>query len=152
MNYSPSNKLLKFAAKSSSHRNGAHASAFARGAANIVRRRGQNPCQTFASTLPVGETGRTHLRSISNAMPALRQPNRRGGHPLIFFVNDGAGIRKILDHIGVESTPPKISQAHDPPLWDAGDEAEPKEYFDAAPDVDVGQYGPDEDVDQSVNW
>jgi hypothetical protein len=71
---------------------------------------------------------------------------------LIAFINDGAEIRKILDHIGVESRPPKISQARDPPLWNACDEAEPKEYFDAAPDWDVGQYRPDQDVDQSVNW
>ena len=71
-------------------------------------------------------------------MPALRWPNRRGGHPLIAFVNDGAEIRKILDHIGVESSPPKISKARGPPLWDACDEAEPKDYFDTGPDVDVG--------------
>jgi hypothetical protein len=71
---------------------------------------------------------------------------------LISFINDGAEIRKILDHIGVESTPPKISQARGPPLWDACDEAEPKEYFDVAPDADVEQHGFDDDVDQSVNW
>lgn len=66
---------------------------------------------------------------------------------LISFINDGAEIRKILDHIGVESRPPKISKARGPPLWDACDEAETKEYFDASPDWDVGQYRPDEDVD-----
>jgi hypothetical protein len=71
---------------------------------------------------------------------------------LIAFINDGAEIRKILDHIGVESSPPKISQARGPPLWDACDEAEPKEYFDVAPDADVEQHGFDDDVDQSVNW
>jgi hypothetical protein len=32
----------------------------------------------------------------------------------ISFINDGAEIRKILDHIGVKSSPPKISQAHGP--------------------------------------
>ena len=70
---------------------------------------------------------------------------------LISFINDGAEIRKILDHIGVESSPPKISQARGPPLWDA-DDATPEEYFDVAPDADVEQQGPDDDVDQSVNW
>ncbi len=90
-------------------------------------------------------------------MPALRWANRWGGHPLIAFINDGAeirgaAIRKILNHISIKSTPPKISKARGPPLWDACDEAEPKEYFDAAPEWDVGQHGPDEDVDQSVNW
>ena len=78
---------------------------------------------------------------------------RRGGHPLIAFISDGAEIRKILDHIGIESNPPKISKARGPPLWDACDEAEPKEYIDDGADCDVGQHsGPDEDVDQSVNW
>ena len=70
---------------------------------------------------------------------------------LISFINDGAEIRKILDHIGVESSPPKISQARGPPLWDA-DDAAPEDYFDVVPDADVEQHGPDDDVDQSVNW
>jgi hypothetical protein len=34
---------------------------------------------------------------------------------LIVFINDGAEIRKILDHIGIESTQPKISKARAPP-------------------------------------
>ena len=71
---------------------------------------------------------------------------------LIAFVNDGAEIRKILDHIGVESSPPKISKARGPPLWDACDEAEPKDYFDDGTDYEIGQQWPDDDVDQSVNW
>lgn len=76
---------------------------------------------------------------------------------LIAFINDGAeirwaAIRKILDHIGVESTPPKISKACGPPLWNACDEAETREYFDTGPDWDVGQHGTDEETDQSVNW
>ncbi|AZP12282.1 IS91 family transposase [Undibacterium parvum] len=71
---------------------------------------------------------------------------------LIAFINDGAEIRKILDHIGVESSPPKISQARGPPLWDACDDAEEKDYFDDGAGDDIGQKGPDDDVDQSVNW
>jgi hypothetical protein len=71
---------------------------------------------------------------------------------LIAFINDGAEIRKILDHIGVESSPPKISQARGPPLWDACDDAEEKDYFDDGAGDDIGQQGPDDDVDQSVNW
>jgi hypothetical protein len=71
---------------------------------------------------------------------------------LISFINDGAEIRKILDHIGVESHPPKISQARGPPLWDACDEAAPEDYFATAPDGDVWHHGHEEDVDQSVNW
>jgi DNA-directed RNA polymerase subunit RPC12/RpoP len=71
---------------------------------------------------------------------------------LISFINDGAEIRKILDHIGVESSPPKISKARGPPLWDACDDAELAQCFDDGADHDIGQQGPDDDVDQSVNW
>ena len=71
---------------------------------------------------------------------------------LISFINDGAEIRKILDHIGIESTPPKISEVRGPPLWDACDEAEPAECFDDSADYDLGKHEPAEDVDQSVNW
>jgi hypothetical protein len=100
----------------------------------------------------MGETHRTDLRDVPIAMPALRRPNRRGGHPLIFFINEGAeirgaAIRKILDHIGVESTPPKTSQALGPPLWDACDDVEPAECFDDGADDDFGQQGADDDVD-----
>ncbi len=37
---------------------------------------------------------------------------------LIAFITDGMQIRKILDHIGVDSEPPHISPARGPPLWD----------------------------------
>ncbi len=57
---------------------------------------------------------------------------------LIAFINDGAEIRKILDHIGIESNPPKISKARGPPLWDACDEAEPEEYIDDAMSGNMG--------------
>jgi hypothetical protein len=52
---------------------------------------------------------------------------------LIGFVNEGADIKKILDHIGKPSVPPKLSQACDLPLWDNGDAAQ-SEVFDAEPD------------------
>jgi hypothetical protein len=71
---------------------------------------------------------------------------------LISFINEGAEIRKILDHVGVESTPPKISQARGPPLWDVCDDTAQEDYFDGVPDADVEQHGHDDDVDQSVNW
>jgi hypothetical protein len=37
---------------------------------------------------------------------------------LIAFITEGMQIRKILDHIGVDSEPPHISPARGPPLWD----------------------------------
>lgn len=36
---------------------------------------------------------------------------------LIAFITSGAEVRKILEHIGVDSEPPRISPARGPPLW-----------------------------------
>jgi hypothetical protein len=37
-------------------------------------------------------------------------------------------------------------------LSDVCDETEPKDYFDVGSDCDVVHRGPDEEVDQSMNW
>ena len=37
---------------------------------------------------------------------------------LIGFITEGTKIRRILDHIGVDSELPRISQARGPSLWD----------------------------------
>ncbi|HAL39964.1 MAG TPA: hypothetical protein DCP03_18410 [Polaromonas sp.] len=37
---------------------------------------------------------------------------------LIAFITEGAQIRKILDHIGVDSQAPSIATARGPPLWE----------------------------------
>ncbi len=37
---------------------------------------------------------------------------------LIAFITEGVQIRKVLNHIEVDSEPPHISPARGPPLWD----------------------------------
>lgn len=37
------------------------------------------------------------------------------------FITDSAGIRHILNHIGVDTDLPRITPARGPPLWDACD-------------------------------
>ena len=37
---------------------------------------------------------------------------------LIAFVTQEAQVSKIVDHIGVDSQPPRIAPARGPPLWD----------------------------------
>ena len=71
---------------------------------------------------------------------------------LIAFITEGAQIRKILDHIGVDSQPPHISPARGPPLW--GDcDAQMGEGVEVEPDWDLAaQAAPDYKVDQRVNW
>ena len=75
---------------------------------------------------------------------------------LIAFITEGVQIRRILDHIGVDSEPPHISPARGPPLWEDCD-AHVGEGI--APDPDwatdrdgAAQAAPDYEVDQRINW
>jgi len=71
---------------------------------------------------------------------------------LIAFITEGTQIRKILDHIGVDSQPPHISPARGPPLWDDSD-AQTDDAAQIASDWDLAaQPAPDYEVDQRVNW
>ena len=71
---------------------------------------------------------------------------------LIAFITEGAQIRRILDHIGVDSEPPRIWQARGPPLWDDSD-AQTDDGAQIATDWDLAaQPAPDYEVDQRVNW
>ena len=71
---------------------------------------------------------------------------------LIAFFAEGVQIRKILDHIGVDSEPPHISPARGPPLWDDCD-AQTDEGVHIEPDWDLAQQpAPDSEVDQRVSW
>jgi hypothetical protein len=73
---------------------------------------------------------------------------------IIAFITHSVGIRHILDHIGVEAEPPRISSARGPPLWDDCDAyAQMGEDGQIEPDWYLaGQSAPDHEVDQRVNW
>jgi hypothetical protein len=71
---------------------------------------------------------------------------------LIAFITEGMQVRRILDHIGVDSEPPHISPARGPPLWDDCD-AQTDEGVHIEPDWDLAaQPAPDYEVDRQVNW
>jgi hypothetical protein len=71
---------------------------------------------------------------------------------IIAFITHSADIRRILEHIGVESQPPHIVPARGPPLWDECD-AHSGEGTQIGPDWDLAaQPAPDYEVDQRVNW
>ena len=79
-------------------------------------------------------------------------PKCGGQMRLIAFITEGTQIRRILDHIGVDSEPPHISPARGPPLWDDCD-AQTDEGVHIEPDWDLAaQPAPDYEVDQRVNW
>ncbi len=84
---------------------------------------------------------------------ALLCPKFGGQMRLIAFITEGTQIRRILDHIGVDSEPPHISQERGPLLWDdcdaqmgGGAQIEPADWDLAA------QPAPDYEVDQRINW
>ena len=71
---------------------------------------------------------------------------------LIAFITEGAQIKKILEHIGVDAQAPRISPARGPPLWDDCG-AQMGDGVEVAPDWDLAaQPAPDFDADQRVNW
>ena len=89
---------------------------------------------------------------MCNVFPLL-YPICGGQMCLIAFVTEGTQIRKILDHIGVDSEPPQISPARGPPLWDDCSDAHTDEGVHIEPDWDLAaQPAPDLEVAQRVNW
>src|SRR5450759_2060775 len=71
---------------------------------------------------------------------------------LIAFITEGAQIRQILDHIGVDSQAPRIAPARGPPLWQDCD-AQMGEGVEIELDWDLAaQPAPDCEVDQRINW
>ena len=72
---------------------------------------------------------------------------------LIAFITEGTQIRKILDHIGVDSEPPHISLARGSPLWDECGDTQMDDGAQIEPDWDLAaQPAPDFEVDQRVSW
>ena len=62
----------------------------------------------------------------------------------------GTQFRKILEHIGVDSQPPRISPARGPPLWNDGD-AQMDDGAQIEPDWGLAaQLAPDHEVDQML--
>jgi hypothetical protein len=76
---------------------------------------------------------------------------------LIAFVTEGRQIRRILDHIGMDSEPPHIAPARGPPLWDDCGDAQMDDGAQTEPDWatdwdGAAQPAPDFEVDQRVSW
>jgi hypothetical protein len=80
-------------------------------------------------------------------------PKCGGQMRLIAFTTEGTQIRRILDHIGVDSEPPHISPARRPPLWEDCGDAQMDDGAQSEPDWDLAaQPAPDFEVDQCINW
>jgi hypothetical protein len=73
---------------------------------------------------------------------------------LIAFITEGTQIRRILEHIGVDSEPPHISPARGPALWDDGGDAQMEDgvHIEPADWNLAAQSAPDFGGDQRINW
>ena len=71
------------------------------------------------------------------------------GHPmrLIACLTEREPVTRILTHVGEPTTPPPISPARSPPLWDTVD-------WDQTPghDLEAGEPAPEFQFDQTVSW
>ena len=68
------------------------------------------------------------------------------GHP----VNDAGTVRKILDHIGASTQPPRITPARGPPLWQGAAASEPAPNDPRWDSSD--QPAPQIEFDQRITW
>ena len=69
---------------------------------------------------------------------------------IIAFINDAGTVKKILDHIGESTQPPRIAPARGPPLWEAAAAAEPAKND---PQWDwSAQRAPETAFDQRIAW
>ena len=118
--------------------------------------------------------GRAHLTQVGNVQPVqpkrpahylwavlmariyevfpLLRPLCGGQMRIIAFITHSADIRHILEHIGAQTKPPRITPARGPPLWDGAD-AQAGEAVEPVPDWDAAaQTAPDFELDQRVSW
>ncbi|MCL4759417.1 MAG: hypothetical protein KJZ96_13840 [Rhodocyclaceae bacterium] len=68
---------------------------------------------------------------------------------IIAFINEAPTVKKILEHIGESSQPPRIAPARGPPLWEAAaaEQAGNDPQWDQA-----AQPAPDFEFDQRIAW
>jgi hypothetical protein len=66
---------------------------------------------------------------------------------LIAFVTETESVRRILTHLGEPTTPPPVSPARSPPLWEAFDWDQTLAFDPAAADPES-----EFDFDQTVSW
>jgi len=84
--------------------------------------------------------------------PALLCLPCGGQMRLIAFITHSTYIRQILDHIGVDAEPPRITPALGPPLWE-GCDAQTGDGVELEPAWDeAAQLAPDFEADQRVSW
>ena len=101
------------------------------------------PCHRAASRYLWGML----LARIYEALP-LSCPICHSLMRIIAFINDTGIVKKILDHIGESTQPPRIASARGPPLWEAAaEQAENDPQWDSST-----QPAPEIEFDQRIAW
>ena len=122
----------------------------ARGAGNSPPTQPE-PAQPVKPKRPAHYLWAVLIARIYEVFPLLC-PICGGQMRIIAFITHSADIRHILEHIGAETEPPRITPARGPPLWD-GCDAQMGDGVELAPDWDeAAQVAPDFEVDQRVSW
>jgi hypothetical protein len=88
------------------------------------------------------------LARIYEAFP-LACPICHAQMRIIAFINEAATVKKILEHIGESTQPPRIAPARGPPLWEAAgaESAGNEPRWDAS-----AQASPEIEFDQRIAW
>jgi hypothetical protein len=88
------------------------------------------------------------LARIYEAFP-LTCPICQAQMRIIAFINEAGDVRKILEHIGESSQPPRIAPARGPPLWELA-----ANFAQAGSDHEwvIVEPEPEIEFDQSVAW
>jgi hypothetical protein len=89
------------------------------------------------------------LARIYETLP-LVCPNCHAPMRIIAFITEAGTVRKILDHLGESTQPPRIAPARGTPLWEA---AMASERAGNNPEWDMSaQPVPEFEFDQSIAW
>ena len=86
------------------------------------------------------------LARIYEAFP-LACPICHAQMRIIAFINEAATVKKILEHIGESSQPPRTAPARGPPLWEAAESAGNDPQWDSS-----AQTAPKIEFDQRIAW
>ncbi len=85
------------------------------------------------------------LARIDEAFP-LTCPICGGSMAMVAFITDTPVVRRIFDHIGESSTPPRIAPARGPPEWESEGQAIQQEWASGL------KPEPEHEYDQRISW
>ena len=121
-----------------------------RAAAKPTQTESSQSTQSASPKRPAHDLWAVLMACIYEVFPKLC-PLCGGQMRIIAFITHSADIGHILEHIGAQTKPPRITPARGPPLWDGAD-AQAGEAVEPVTDWDeAAQTAPDFEIDQRVS-